>query len=286
MKRFSRLVGAAGILTLGLATVPSLVRADSAGTTQRSEESTAEGKHGGAKLFEKALDEVHLRADQKAAVEAMKAQAKERHAAVKGASGELATAVAKQIENGEIDRCALASNIVALASAVAEVHPADRADFERLHSILDPEQRTAFVDALQRQRESVKAMHQPAALADKLTEKLNLSSDQRASLEKILAGLQEIREAEPSHAAHRERWTKILNAFEGEHFSLDQVAPMGDVVSHTKKVVEARLWAGEALLPVLNAEQRKTVADRLRDFAKKAGAGAGTLSPSMSPSEE
>jgi hypothetical protein len=286
MKRFSRLISVAGILALGLTAVPSLVRADSAGTTQPSEGGTAEGMHGGAKLIEKALDEVHLRADQKAAVEAMKAQAKDRHAAVKGAKGELATAVAEQIEKGELDRCALAPKIDALASAVAQAHPGDRADFERLHSILDPQQRTAFVDALQRQWDSVKAMHQPAALADKLTEKLNLSSDQKESLEKILSGLQEIREAEPSHAAHRQRWTKILDAFKGEHFALDQVAPMGDMATHTRKRVEARLWAGEAILPVLNADQRKALADKLRDFAGKAGAGTGTVSPSMSPSEE
>jgi hypothetical protein len=286
MKRFSRLISVAGILTLGLAAVPSLVRADSAGTTQPSGGATAEGMHGGAKLIETALDEAHLRADQKAAVEAMKAQAKERHAAVKAAKGELATAVAEQIEKGEIDRCALAPTIDALASAVAQAHPGDRADFERLHSILDPEQRTAFVDALHRQWEAVKAMHQPAALAAKLTEKLNLSSEQSESLEKILGGLQAIHEAEPWYAAHRQHWAKVLDAFKGEQFTLDQVAPMGDVAAHTKKRVEARLWAAEAILPVLNAEQRKALADKLRDFAKKAGAGTGTVSPSMSPSEE
>jgi hypothetical protein len=286
MKRFSQFISVAGILTLGLAAVPPFARADSPATTQPSEQGRTEGMHGAGKLIEKALGEVDLRPDQKDAVEAMKARAKERHAPVKAARGEFAKVVADQVESGKIDRCALAPKIEAIASATAQAHPGDRADFERLHSILDPDQRTTFVDALKRQWESIEKMHEPSALAEKMATKLNLSSDQKASLEKILTGLREIREAEPSYAKHRERWAKILDAFKSDHFVLDEVAPMGDVAAHTTARVEHMLWAGEAILPLLTSDQRKAVGDKLREAANKMGSQSGSVSPSMSPSEE
>jgi hypothetical protein len=246
--------------------------------------------HGAGRLIERALDELQLRPDQREAIDAMKAQAKQRHAPVKAAKVALATAVADQLERGELDRCGLAQKIDALASAAGQAHPGDRADFERLHSILDPQQRKSFVDALKRQWESIEQMHEPSALADKIAKKLGLSSDQRTRLEKVLTGLREIRRAEPWYAAHRERWTKILDAFEGDHFVLDDVAPMGDAVAHAKARVERRLWAGEAVIPVFSRDQRKGLADKIRAWVNEAGSERGTehetVSPSMSPSGE
>jgi hypothetical protein len=228
---------------------------------------------------------VQLRPDQKTAVEAMKAEAEKRHAPVKAAKDRLATALADQIEKGELDRCALAPDIKALASAVADARPGDRAAFEKLHSILDPTQRGVFVDALKRQWDSLEKMHAPAALADKMAKELNLSADQKASEEKILTGLREVDEAEPSYAAHHERWTKILDAFKGDHFVLDEIAPMGDVAAHSAAKVERMLWAKEAILPVLNPEQHKGLADKIREWVKGTAPQSRTASPGMEPGE-
>jgi hypothetical protein len=215
----------------------------------------------------------------------MKAEAKTRHAPVKAAMGQLAMALADQMEAGKLDRCAAASQIDVLAAATAKAHPGDRADFEKLHAILDPGQRTAFVQALKQEHESIEKMHEPSALADKIAEKLSMGSEQKASLQAILTGLREIRQAEPAYAVHRERWAKILDAFQGDHFVLDDVAPMGDVAVHTRERVEQRIWAGEAIYQLLSTDQRKAVAGKLRDWASKAGSESGTVSPSMSPDE-
>ena len=128
-------------------------------------------------------------------------------------------------------------------------------------------------------------MHEPAALAEKMAKELNLDPDQQTSLEKIFTGLHEVREAEPWYAARRERWAKILDAFQGEDFHLDQIAPMGDVKAHTKAKVEGMLWEGEAILPVLNPEQRKAAADKMREKLEKAGPATRSISPGMGPSE-
>jgi hypothetical protein len=275
------------MVTLGLGAVPLLASAASPQQATEAEESTSSPMHGGAgKLFDKALDEVQLRPDQKTAVEAMKAEAEKRHAPVKAAKDRLAIALADQIEKGELDRCALAPDTKALASAAADARPGDRAAFEKLHSILDPTQRTAFVDALKRQWDSIEKMHEPSALAEKMTKELKLSADQTTSLEKIFTGLRQVREAEPSYAAHRERWNKILDAFKGDHFVLDQVAPMGDVAAHSAAKVERMLWAGEAILPVFNPDQRKFVADKIRERVKGTAPEIKSISPGMGPSEE
>lgn len=131
-------------------------------------------------------------------------------------------------------------------------------------------------------------MHEPAALAEKMAKKLNLDPDQKASLEKILTGLHEVREAEPGHAAHRERWEKILESFKGEQFDFDKVAPMGDVAKHATARLEHMLWAGEAILPVLDPAQRRDLADKLRNHVKESSRGSHiqSVAPGIDPSEE
>ena len=285
MKRLVCFISTASLLTLGLAAVPSL----GAGPTRAADteqQSAADSMHGGGKLIEEALDEVQLRPDQKSEVEKLTAEAEKRHAPVKAAKKEFLTALADQIEKGKLDRCALAPTVMALASAGAEALPGDRAAFEQLHSILDPEQRTTFVDALRRHWESLKKMHEPAALAEKMAKDLNLTESQKASMEKVLAGLHEIRTAEPGYAAHRERWAKILDAFKGDRFALDEVAPMGDVAAHKTAHVEHRLWAGEAILGVLTPEQRKAVADKIREHLKETAPAKQRLGPGLEPGEE
>lgn len=285
MRRLPRFISIAGIVTLGVGAVPLLASAASQQTTE-SGGSTAGPMHGAGKLIDKALDEVQLRPDQKTEVEAMKAEAEKRHAPVKAAKDRLAVAVADQIEQGELDRCALAPDIKALASAVADARPDDRAAFEKLHTLLDSTQRTEFVDALERQWGAIEKMHEPAAMADKMEKDLKLSDEQKTSMEKILTGLREVREAEPSYAAHRERWSKMLDNFKGDGSVFDQLAPEKDVATHTTSKVERALWAGEAILPVLHPDQRKMVADKIRDWAKATAPQRRSISPGMSPNEE
>ena len=286
MRRIPRFISIASILTLGLAAVPPLARAAAPEQTTEAEGTTSSAMHAAGRLIDKALDEVNLRPDQKAQVETLRADAEKRHAPVKAARERLVTALADQVEKGQLDRCAVGADVKALVTAEAEAHPGDRAAFEKLHSILDSTQRAAFVDALKRGWDAVEKFHEPAALADHIAKELKLSADQKTSVEKILTGLREVREAQPSYAAHHERWKKILDAFKGDKFSLDQVAPEGDVAAHAAARVERMFWAKEAILPVFNADQRKTAAEKMREWAKgTTEPQIRSVSPGMSPTE-
>lgn len=233
--------------------------------------SSAETQRMGAReLFERSLEEVELRPEQKSSIEKLKTEATERHAPVKAAKGELLSALAEQIEEGEkIDRCALAPKIKALAEASAKAHPGDRAAFERLHAILDGPQREKFADTLKRNWEAQKRRRAPEAMADRMEKELKLSDEQKESVERILTGLRQVYEAEPAHAEHRERWSKILTAFKTDRFVLDEIAPAKDVEEKRTTMIEGLLWGAEAVVPVLNEEQRELVAKKLRDKAKR-----------------
>lgn len=107
MKRLVCFISTASLVTLGLAAVPRFAGADITGTTEAADESaTGSGHRGG--LIDKALEEVHLRPDQKAAVDRLKAEAEKRHEAVRAAKDEFVTAIANQVEDGKLNRCVLA----------------------------------------------------------------------------------------------------------------------------------------------------------------------------------
>lgn len=267
MKTTVRLISAsAGVMiALGLTFVPAVAQA-----AAPAEEimSPAEDKHGAQRMFERALDEVELRPEQQKAVEELKAEAEERHKPVKEAKRELMNAAADQVEAGKIDRCALDPQIERVASAKAQAHPGDRAAFEKLHSILDKDQRAKFVDALQRRWEARRQAHDPTKLADKMARELGLTDEQKGKVQQILSGLQEISQALGVHEAHSERWTRILEAFKGDRFVLDEISPAEDVAAMVKRKMEGHLWAAEALLPVLTKDQRGRLAEKLRGKAR------------------
>ncbi|MBX3260806.1 MAG: Spy/CpxP family protein refolding chaperone [Labilithrix sp.] len=267
MKTFVRLISVCSMVSIGVLAAPLSASADEAAPSEEVGSSAA--THSGArKVFDKALADVELRPDQEEAVKELKSEAKERRAPLKEAKRELVLAVADQIEKGKIDRCELKDEIEKVASATAKARPGDRAAMEKLHSILDHDQRGRFVDALKKHWEEHKKSYEAGAMTDKLARELDLNDEQKDKVRQILSGLKEIAEAEPAHEEHRAMWSRILEAFKGDHFDLDEVAPSKDVAEKTTKRIEARLWAGEALLPVLNDEQRGKLADKLRSKAQ------------------
>jgi Spy/CpxP family protein refolding chaperone len=269
MKTLVRLIGVCSLATVGVVATPSIAIADSSARGGETIGTTTEAMHMGArKLFKRALHETQLRPEQKSEVDKLIAEAEKRHEPVKKAKREFMMALADQIDSGKIDRCKLAPQIKALADAMAEAHPGDRDAFEELHSILDPEQRVRFVDALKEQWESAKKAHSTEAIVHKMSRELNLSDDQKSKLREVIGALKKIRDAEPAHQEHRARWARMLEAFKGEHFDLDEIAPMKDVAEMRTKRIEARLWAAEAVLPILNEEQRSLIAKKVRDKAQ------------------
>ena len=265
MKTTVRLISATTIV-LGLAFSPAVAQAEPA----QAEEimSPAEDKHGGQRMFERALDELELRPEQQRAVDELKAEADKRHAPVKAAKRELMDAAADQIEAGKIDRCALDPQIEKVATAKGQAHPGDRAAFEKLHTILDKDQRTKFVELLKQGWERRQQAHDPTKLADKMARELGLTEEQKGKVQQILTGLQQVSEALGTHEQHAEKWSRILEAFKGDRFVLDEIAPAEDVAAMMKRKMEGHIWAAEALLPVLTKDQRAVLAEKLRGKAR------------------
>jgi Spy/CpxP family protein refolding chaperone len=104
---------------------------------------------GPARLVANALSTITLRPEQRVELERLLDQASARHKTLRETTGnKLVPALADQLEKGTIDRAALAT-IVAEARAQHEAaQAADAADLNRLHTLLSPEQRAEFVDAV------------------------------------------------------------------------------------------------------------------------------------------
>jgi Spy/CpxP family protein refolding chaperone len=191
-------------------------------------------------------------------------------------------AVAAQLEAGSIDRAALRPKIDALATAVTASQPADRAAFERLHGLLGPDQRTAFVDALEaRMHERVGEARSKGGMKH-WAEELKLSDDQRAQIKVALeqhfqAAAREKDGGKPwmDRAA---RGAKLLAAFKHDRFVLDEVAPAREVGQQAARSSDLFLGMAEAALPVLTPEQRAIAAQKLRARAEEPD-GAGPMMP-------
>ncbi len=245
--------------------------------------------HGPAKRVADALGQVPLRADQRTTIEQMAKDAEARMAPAAKAREDLVLAIADQVQAGAIDRTALQPKIDAVASAHLAVQPANRAAFEKLHDLLTSEQRTAFVAALQNHPHE----HQGKGgegfrgrLAKWATD-LNLTQDQQNQIhEKIQArfqahlagamtGADQSGAVQDGHMMWRghemhAQWEKTLEAFKGDKFSMDAVAPIpADAKNGANEFAGHMLNMVETALPILTPEQRTIVATKLRTRAAK-----------------
>ncbi len=310
MKRVMTMRSANVLRTLALGASLSLFvacggtsAAESPAATAQSASSkapVAAGTHGPVKMMGDALGEVPLRPEQRTEIEKLAADSEARHASSKTAHQNLTMAIAAQVEKGSIDRAALKPQIDAATAAWESSRPADRAGLERLHAILDPQQRGLFVDALEAKMHSHMG-HGDKAPADKAagdkaageehaehhahggpmeewTADLKLTEDQQTKIRTALmtAFSAEHAEHHGEHGEHHgmDHGKKMFEAFRGEKFSLDEVAPTADVRAKAGDMSDKFLKAAEAVLPILTPEQRTIAATKLR-----ARAGDEELAP-------
>jgi Spy/CpxP family protein refolding chaperone len=362
MKRILRLIGISSVLGLTAASLGACGDTDAgqgqarlheqkpgAGPAARGGQQVGEETSGKARAkdpVEKALKQLQLRPEQQRAIEQLKMEARQRYQPVMAEKSSLMRTVAAQIQRGKIDRCAIDSQIKSLASQMARAHVGDRKALERLHEILDPQQRAQFVAALSQLVQDHEQAH--ARMLDKISNKLQLSPEQRESVERIFKALDDLAEAEkaaeaqnpveeeqqpgpeqlgPQQRAPEEQGpqqrgpqgqipqgqlpqqqlqgpqqeqveeqgpqqqkqqkqqkqaqptkhatkAEILEAFKGDQFDLDQIAPIGNVEKKIEHLLERHAAAGEALVSVLNPEQRAKLARMLMRRAERLGGGA------------
>jgi hypothetical protein len=240
--------------------------------------------HGHLKAIADALAQVPLRADQRAEIEQLAAAGEARHQAGKTAHAAILAALADQIAAGKVDRAALQPKIDAATAQMLQSRPLDEAAFDRLHTLLEPTQRNAFVDAMESQaqarRENIR--HHGAMLREWAAD-LKLTDAQE---EQIHAGLRSQGADHgpgdgpdgPKHdwKAMHDHHKAMLEAFRGEKFAMADFGPPGNAADHADKMGDHFVHIAEVALPILTPEQRGLAAAKLR---AKAADPQGDLEP-------
>jgi Spy/CpxP family protein refolding chaperone len=266
MKALSRWVmygSVAGALTLSAC--GSSVDADSAALAQgEMAESPPEVAHMG--LLREALAKVSLRAEQRPTVEQLGREAQARHEPIKQARALLRGALADQVAAGKIDRTALKPQLDALLSAIEQSRAGDRVALGRLHDILDKDQRSQFVDAIEAEFHG--NGHHPHGGPGGLrrwASDLNLTDQQagqiRAALKAKFAGQRDAMKEQLK--SMREQGKRMLEAFRQDQFTLDANAPLFGR-DKAERRIERMLDVAEAAVPLLTPEQRAIAAQKLR----------------------
>lgn len=236
--------------------------------------------HGVVKVVGDALGEVPLRTEQRSELEKIAQAAEQRHAATAEGRKELALAIADQIEKGSVDRAALQPKIDRVVSDFEKLRPEDKAALARVHAILDKEQRSAFVDALEHGFKGKHRDHNAGFMKMKaMAEELKLTDEQKA---KIFEVVKESRghhdwsaKAKEHHRGGPHGGKRALESFRGDTFDAEAVMP----APSKEKIAEGSvhfLGAAEKILPILTPEQRKIAADKIRTMA-----ASGELAPLM-----
>jgi Spy/CpxP family protein refolding chaperone len=225
------------------------------------------------KIFTDALGDVPLTPPQRSEVDKLAADADGRHADITAARKALELAVADQVDTGRIDRAALQPKIDALVEAVKRTQAPDRAAFERLHALLDPDQRVAFVNAVEAQVSQRMGEHHPGMRLQEWADLLKLTDDQRGRIREMLKQLAE--QTHPMQAAEHgaRRGAKILGAFKTDRFVFDEVAPAQDLREKITGATDRFLGLAAQALPILTPEQRTAASQHLRSKADSLGLG-------------
>lgn len=235
------------------------------------------GTHGAVKLVGDALAEVALRPDQRTELEKLANDAELRHAALVAGRKELMGVVADGVEKGSLDHAAIRAKIDALVAEADKVRPADQAALARVHAILDPEQRGAFVDAIEAKIKDRRHGHARGAHLKQLAQELGLTDAQRAQIRDIFkeahAGA-EMKHARGEFGAKMREGKKALESFrtptfDPAAFPHDAERVHGLAAEGTPRM----LGVAEKILPILTPEQRKLAADKLRARAESGDLG-------------
>jgi Spy/CpxP family protein refolding chaperone len=222
---------------------------------------TTQPSHDIVRMIGDALAEVHLRPDQAAAVDKLYKQVRPLQDEADGIMQTLLLALADQVQAGHVDDEALDPTIEAAAVARKGLIVAIRGSLEQLHLILDPDQRTDFVDALEARIHEVLAANAPERRFEDLATELSLNDVQKQEVHDALDQLVTM-----MRAAQREAH-QVLEALRGDTFSLEQIQPERDILPKVEARVEMIVEAAESITDVLDSAQQAKYADEIRKLA-------------------
>lgn len=268
----SVVLGLVGAGALGCGSASSEPETTATAENAATKAPVAQQARGPVRFLGEALGEVPLRVEQRTEIEGLASDAQARHEGALAAKREVALLVAAQIERGTIDRDAFTPTIDAAAASIEKVRPLDRAAFERLHAILDHDQRVALVDAIEVKLRERKSQARPGRghLEEWVTD-LKLAPVQmefiRVTVMKEITDGHESEPApsgRPSWREERAKGHRVLAAFKEDRFVLDEIAPTTDARVMAKEISTKMLNVAELVLPALTPEQRTIAAAKIR----------------------
>ena len=225
---------------------------------------------GGLRTPADAFAEVPLRPEQRASIEQEFKQAEDRHAKLKPLGKDVILLLADQIEKGTIDEAALQPKVDAAVAALKPMQGEDRKAIQRVHDLLDADQRSALVDALDaKHHERFGKDHMGGAGFRKIAEELDLSMDQKAKIFQAVRA--EAGTKQGGWGEMKEHREKAMESFKTDQFQIDQAAPPMDLEKGSKQMLERGVRFARVALPVLTPEQRATAARILREKADNFG---------------
>jgi len=141
---------------------------------------------------------------------------------------------------------------------------------EHGHDLLDADQRSALVDALDaKHHERFGKDHMGGAGFRKIAEELDLSMDQKAKIFQAVRA--EAGTKQGGWGEMKEHREKAMESFKTDQFQIDQAAPPMDLEKGSKQMLERGVRFARVALPVLTPEQRATAARILREKADNFG---------------
>jgi hypothetical protein len=213
-----------------------------------------------------AFADVPLRPEQRASIEHELKQAEDRHAKLKPLGKAVILLVADQIERGAMDEAAIQPKVDAIALALKPMRDEDRKAIQRVHDLLDGDQRIALVDALDAKHHERFGKERGFR---KIAEELDLSMEQKANIFQAVRG--DTGAHEGNWAEMKEHRQKAMESFKTDQFQIDQAAPAMDLDKDSKQMFERGVRFARAALPILTPEQRGTAARILREKADTLG---------------
>jgi Spy/CpxP family protein refolding chaperone len=228
-------------------------------------------------LIALSIKDLELSADQRTAVEKIRADLLAKMEPARAAGKDLANVLADGVAAGAVDRAKADSAVNKLVIQVQGLHDASLAALNQLHSALNAQQRTALSDELQSHWDKWKEahgrdeaddhQHHPGYLLA-LVRQLGLSKEQA---EQIKSNFHERMKATPQDHAHKEvqdHLRAFATAFKAEAFNAKSLTSAKAANGHMARWgATRRARFLEAAAPVLTPEQRAKLAEAIRDRA-------------------
>jgi Spy/CpxP family protein refolding chaperone len=236
--------------------------------------------HGGiGMLIGMSVRDLDLSAEQKTAVEKIRTDMQPKMASARAASRDLSNLLADGVSAGSVDKAKVDKAIDKLVTQTRAMQAASQDALGKLHAVLTPPQRAALVDKLGENWEKWKAAHGQDEKEEKenktgyllsLVRELNLSQDEAT---KIKAAFQAKMKAAPQEHEHKEvqeHLQKFGTAFKADKFDPKAVSSEKADAHMAKWGATRRAMFLEAAAPVLTADQRTKLADKIRADAPPA----------------